>query len=201
MITTEPTTKIAGILLAAGGARRMGKPKLLLPWKGEALIHRAARVAVESGLEPVVIVTGAGAEGIAAALKDLPVRLAHNPYWQEGQSTSVRAGVEALPADCQAVVFLLGDQPFVGADLIQSLVATYLKDRPTILAPYVNGKRVNPVIFDHSVFPYLLDLKGDAGARSIFGVFPPAAMPWLDEKVLLDIDTPEDYEKLSKLNE
>lgn len=201
MKNSESSPKIAGILLAAGGASRMGKPKLLLPWKGEALIHRAARVAVESGLEPVVIVTGAGAEGIAAALKDLPVQLIHNPNWQEGQSTSVRAGVEALPADCQAVVFLLGDQPFVGADLIQSLVATYLKDRPTILAPYVNGKRVNPVIFDRSVFPHLLDLKGDAGARIIFGVFPPAAMPWPDEKVLLDIDTPEDYEKLSNLSE
>ena len=201
MKNSEPSPKIAGILLAAGVASRMGKPKLLLPWKGEALIHRAARVAVESGLEPVVIVTGAGAEGIAAALQDLPVQLIHNPNWQEGQSTSVRAGVEALPADCQAVVFLLGDQPFVGADLIQNLVDTYLKDRPTILAPHVNGKRVNPVIFDRMVFAHLLKLEGDAGARSIFGTFPPAAMPWPDEKVLLDIDTPEDYERLSKLIE
>lgn len=201
MENSEPSPKIAGILLAAGGATRMGKPKLLLPWKGETLIHRAARVALQAGLSPLIIVCGAGAEGIQAALKDLPVELAENPHWQEGQSTSVRAGVEALPADCQAVVFLLGDQPFVGANLIQTLVTTYLKDRPNILAPHVNGKRVNPVIFDRSVFPHLLNLKGDAGARSIFGVFPPAAMPWLDERVLLDIDTPEDYEQLSKLSE
>jgi molybdenum cofactor cytidylyltransferase len=201
MKNSEPSPKIAAILLAAGGATRMGQPKLLLPWKGEALIHRAARVALQAGLLPVIIVSGAGTEGIHSALKDLPVQFAHNPIWQEGQSTSVRAGVEALPADCQAVVFLLGDQPFVGADLIQTLVTTYIKDRPTILAPHVNGKRVNPVIFDRSVFPHLLDLKGDAGARSIFGVFPPAAMPWPDEKVLLDIDTPDDYAALSKLSD
>lgn len=201
MEKSESSPKIAGILLAAGGATRMGRPKLLLPWKGEALIHRAARVALQAGLAPVIIVSGAGAEGIQNVLLDLPVQWAHNLHWQEGQSTSVRAGVEALPADCQAVVFLLGDQPFVGTDLILSLVATYLRDRPMILAPHVNGKRVNPVIFDRSIFPHLLALKGDAGARSIFGVFPPAAMPWPDEKVLLDVDTPEDYEQLSKLSE
>ncbi len=187
---------IAGVILAAGGATRMGQPKLLLKWKEETLIHRAARTAVEAGLNPVIVVTGALADQIQAALADLPVILAYNPNWQSGQSTSVKIGIDTLPAESEAVVFLLGDQPFVDADLVQSLVRKYLLARPAILAPYVGEKRVNPVIFDKSVFDSLRQLKGDSGARSIFGQFPPAAMPWQDEKVLFDIDTPEDYEKL-----
>lgn len=199
MIQPKQFPSIAAILLAAGAASRMGQPKLLLPWRGETLIHRAAQTALTAGLNPVVVVTGSGAEAIQSALSDLSVKLAHNPDWQMGQSTSVRAGVLALPAETQAVLFLLGDQPFVEAPLIRQLVETYLEKRPPILAPYVGEKRANPVIFDRSVFEHLCALQGDAGARSIFGRFPPAAMPWPDEKVLLDIDTPEDYERLSKL--
>lgn len=201
METQAKYPHIAGILLAAGGASRMGLPKLLLPWHEETLIHRAARTALVAGLDPVVVVTGSGAEGIRGTLADLEVMLVHNPDWKSGQSTSVRAGVEALPETTEAVVFLLGDQPFVQADLVQKLVETYLVDRPAILAPFVGEKRVNPVIFDHSVFQHLCKLIGDAGARSIFGQFPPAAMPWQDEKVLLDIDTPADYARLTNLDD
>ena len=135
------------------------------------------------------------------ALADLPVQFAHNPDWQNGQSTSVRVGVQCLAATTEAVVFLLGDQPFVKSDLVNALVETYLEARPAILAPFVGDKRVNPVIFDRSVFKDLCQLTGDAGARSLFGRFPPAAMPWADEKVLYDIDTPEDYTRLSNLQD
>ncbi len=192
----EEHPPVAGILLAAGAAARMGKPKLLLPWKGEALIHRAARTALAGGLQPVVVVTGALHAEIQSALSDLPVQVVNNPDSEAGQSTSVRAGIRALPQTTQAVVFLLGDQPFVTPDLIRRLVATYLRNRPVILAPFVGEKRTNPVLFDHSIFDLLCQLQGDAGARSIFGQYPPAAMPWADERLLLDVDTPEDYERL-----
>jgi molybdenum cofactor cytidylyltransferase len=190
---------IAGVILAAGASSRMGQPKVLLEWQGETLIHRAAHTALAAGLNPVIIVTGAIHSQIEHTLSDLPVQLVYNPNWQSGQSTSVRAGVNALPNNTRAVVFLLGDQPFVTPDLIQKLIETYQKTEPEILAPYVNQKRINPVIFDRSVFLHLLELQGDAGARSLFSQFPPAAMPWDDERVAFDIDTPDDYAKLIHL--
>lgn len=187
---------VAGVILAAGAASRMGCPKLLLPWKGEALIRHAVSSALEGGLQPVVVVTGAGADEMQTALAGLPVRLAHNPGWQVGQSSSVRIGVQALPAETQAVIFLLGDQPFVSAELIRALVRRYAQTRPAILAPYVGEKRSNPVLFDRSLFERLAGLQGDAGARSLFGEFPPAALPWPDERLLFDVDTAEDYDRL-----
>jgi molybdenum cofactor cytidylyltransferase len=148
-------------------------------------------------LDPVVIVTGSGAQEITNAVIDLPVLVANNPDWQAGQSTSVRTGIQALPATTRAVVFLLGDQPFVTTELIEELVKTYLQSNSTILAPFIGEQRANPVIFDRSIFSELYQLKGDVGARSIFKKYPPAAMPWSDERILFDIDTPEDYEKLA----
>ena len=215
---------IAGIILAAGAASRMGQPKLLLPWKGEALIRHAARTALIAGLNPVIVVTGAGAVEIQTALAGLSIQLVHNPDWKTGQSTSVRSGIQVLcsqpgnraapprvgtgtipqqtavavlePALSQAVIFLLGDQPFVSPELIQALANTYVQTRPTILAPFVGEKRTNPVLFDRSIFEALCQLQGDAGARSIFTQYPPTPMPWPDERLLFDVDTPEDYRKL-----
>ncbi|MBI5950327.1 MAG: nucleotidyltransferase family protein [Chloroflexi bacterium] len=187
---------VAGIILAAGAASRMGQPKLLLPWKGEALICHAARTALQSGLDPVVVVTGAGAADIQNALAGLDVTLVHNSAWQNGQSASVRAGILALPASVEAVLFLLGDQPFVSPDLIQSLAQKFLETHPSILAPFVGDKRANPVLFSREMFEVLCQLQGDAGARSIFKQYPPEPMQWADERILFDIDTPEDYQRL-----
>ena len=89
---------MAGVILAAGAASRMGQPKLLLPWKGEALIRHAVRTALEARLDQVVVVTGAAGAEIKAALAGLDVTIVENLDWQEGQSTSVRAGINALSA-------------------------------------------------------------------------------------------------------
>ncbi len=193
-----PQYPIAGIILAAGAGSRMGKPKLLLPWQGEALICHVVRTALRGGLDPVVVVTGAGAEEIRAALAGFPVCLIHNPDWEAGQSTSVRAGTCALPERVEAAVFLLGDQPFVSPDLIRSLAQRYLETRPPILAPFVGDRRANPVLFDQSMFGALCALEGDSGGRSLFKDHPPAPLPWPDKRLLMDIDTPADYQRLSE---
>jgi molybdenum cofactor cytidylyltransferase len=146
-----------------------------------------------------VVVTGAGAADIQNALVGLDVTLVHNSAWQNGQSASVRAGILALPASVEAVLFLLGDQPFVSPDLIQSLTQKFLENHPSILAPFVGDKRANPVLFSREMFEVLCQLQGDAGARSIFKQFPPKPMQWADERILFDIDTPEDYQRLLAL--
>ncbi len=199
MLPTQPApARAAGIILAAGAAARMRQPKLLLPWKGEALIRHAARTALQAGLDPVLVVTGAQAEALQQALDGLAVQFAHNPDWAAGQSTSVRTGILALPDGIPAALFLLGDQPFVPPELIRALLEHYHASHPLILAPFVGEKRANPVLFDRAIFPAMCALQGDAGARSLFAQYPPARLPWDDERLLFDVDTPEDYQQLTQ---
>lgn len=186
---------IAGIILAAGSASRMGQPKLLLPWKGEALIRHAARTAL-CCLNPVIVVTGAWQKEIRDVLNDLPVIIVHNPDWKKGQSTSVRTGINSLPGEVSAAIFLLGDQPYASKELIQGLVDEYVQNHPTILAPYVGDKRSNPVLFDRATFYDLRQIEGDVGARAIFKYHQIMPYAWHDENLLFDVDTPEDYQKL-----
>ncbi len=189
----EPT---AGILLAAGAAKRMGQPKLLLPWHGEPLVRLVARRALLAGLNPVVVVTGAYPEAIETALAGLPVRFCHNSAWESGQSSSVRAGLDCLSEETGGALFLLGDQPFISTALIDALLSAHALSRTEILAPYVGKRRANPVLFDRCVFTDLRQLHGDTGGRSLFARYPPAVLPWPDEKILLDVDTPQDYQNL-----
>jgi hypothetical protein len=100
------------------------------------------------------------------------VKVIHSSDWEAGQNTSVRAGIRVLPAQTTAAIFLLGDQPFVSVELLHALQKNYVQNRPTILAPFVECKRSNPVLFEHSVFETLCALQGDAGARIIFAQYP-----------------------------
>jgi molybdenum cofactor cytidylyltransferase len=187
---------VAGIVLAAGGASRLEQPKQLLPWRGQPLVRRVAETALAAGLHPVVVVTGAFAEAVAAVVVDLPVVIAPNPDWQTGQSTSLRTGLHCLPSNSGAAVFLLADQPQTPVTLVESLVAQHARTLASIVAPLVDGQRGNPVLFDQRTFADLLALSGDTGGRALFSRYPVTWLPWHDAKQLLDIDRPEDYQRL-----
>lgn len=188
--------RVAGVILAAGGAQRMGQPKQTLRWRGLPLIRHVALAALDAGLMPVVIVTGSAADQVQAAIRDLPVLLVHNPHWQAGQSSSVQAGVRALPPETGAAVFLLADQPQTPAQLISALVEAHAATLSPLVAPLVQGQRANPVLFDRASFPDLLALSGDQGGRALFARYHIYWVPWHDPAVLQDIDTPEDYQRL-----
>jgi molybdenum cofactor cytidylyltransferase len=192
--------QIAGVILAAGASMRMGQAKLLLPWRGKPIIQYAVNAALDSGLNPVLVITGKYHDEIVQALTNTRVTFVKNDAWLEGQSSSVRTGIEVLPQDTLAVVFLLGDQPMIPTSAISLLVKHYLgaQTRPLVLAPTVNGKRANPVLFDRAVFPDLKLLKGDEGARQIFTQFPPTLIEMDEPGLLLDIDSPDDYIKLNQ---
>ena len=186
----------AGILLAAGASTRYGQPKQLLEWQGEALVRRAARIALEGGLSPVVVVTGAHAEQVRQALAGLEVSVVENPAWQEGQAASLRAGLSKLPASVGAAVFLLADQPLITPTLVRGLLAVHRSSFSAIVAPLIDGQRGNPVLFDRVTFPDLLTLQGDQGGRALFSRYPVAWLPWHDTGPLRDVDTPADYRAL-----
>jgi molybdenum cofactor cytidylyltransferase len=186
----------AGVVLAAGAATRYGQPKQLLAWRGEPLVRHAARAGLAAGLDPLVVVCGAYADSVRAALADLPVVVVDNARWQEGQSTSVAAGVQAVGENAGSVVFFLADQPLVSSRLVQALVEQHTLSLAPIVAPLVDGQRGNPVLFDRRLFAELANLSGDAGGRSLFSRYPPAWLRWHEASVLLDIDTVQDYQRL-----
>jgi molybdenum cofactor cytidylyltransferase len=187
--------QIGGIILAAGGSSRFGEPKQLLIWKGVPLIRHVAKAAFEAGLSPVIIVVGAAAEEVKSAVKDLPVRIVNNLEWAAGMSGSIKAGLIALPIDIGGVVFMQADQPQIPPALIRSLVEVHEATLTPIIAPQIDGQRGNPVLFDSSTFTKLLSLEGDIGGRAIFGQYQVRWVPWHDANILLDIDSPEDYQK------
>jgi molybdenum cofactor cytidylyltransferase len=194
---SHPTT-IAAIILAAGAASRMGQPKQLLEWEGQPLIRRAAESALAGGCERVLVVVGAARAAVVAALVGLPVEIVENPNYAAGQSTSLRAGLAALGPEAAAALVLLGDQPFVTAPILQRIVDTWRDTGAPIVAPVYAGQRGNPVLFARSVFPELLTIEGDQGARAILAADHARVTPvhFDDPRPLTDIDTPEEYRRL-----
>lgn len=201
---------IAGIVLAAGEASRYGKPKQLLDFHGEPFVRRVAKTALAAGLSPVVVVTGAYAQQIEAAARDLPVVIARNTQWREGQAASVRAGLSSLPGsppssagergnwgrENGAAIFLLVDQPQVTVHVLEALKDRHAEGLFPIVAPLAADRRANPVLFDRVTFPDLMKLQGDVGGRAVMRQFPVEYVTWHDESLLFDVDDEEDYWKL-----
>ena len=190
---------VAGIILAGGASSRFGGAKQLLPWHGQALVWHVARTALAADLNPVVLVTGFSAEDVRSKLMDLPVDFVHNVDWQSGISTSIRAGLQALPPQIGGAVFLLADQPLIPPGLVRSLVENHASTLSAFVAPLIDGQRANPVLFDRRTFPELMELSCDAAGRSLFSRYQPLWVPWHDRSLLVDVDTPEDYQRLLEM--
>lgn len=190
---------IAAIILAAGGASRFGKAKQLNTWRKKTYTENVVIAAQQAGLSPIVVVTGYQNEDLENKLKMYPVQVIHNPYWQQGQSTSMKCGLEHLGNHTQGVIFLMADQPQVSIRLIRALMEqAYLTDRQ-VIGPIIDGKRSTPKYFDRSVFPKLLTVVGDQGGRSILTPSPPLYVEWFDTRMGLDIDYDFDIDQLTKM--
>lgn len=187
---------IGGVILAAGASRRLGRPKPLLPWHGRPLIWHIANVALRSGLDPVVVVGGEYVTQIREALVGLDVQVVYNPHWEKGQSTSIQAGLGALSDQVGGAIFFLADQPLIPETLVRRLIEIHSATLAPLVAPLIDGKRANPVLFDRVTFGDLVNLQGDVGGRELFGRYPVEWVPWFDASITLDIDTAEDYQKL-----
>jgi molybdenum cofactor cytidylyltransferase len=192
----EVHERIGGIVLAAGGSTRFGSPKQLLDWKGTPLIQHITRIAREGGLKPVLAILGADHEEISQALEGSRVEIIPNQNWEEGQSTSVKAGIDALPEEIGGVIILLVDQPFISPKLIKKIKQSHAISQENIILPKVGEQQANPVLFDRNTFDDLRGLEGDVGGRAIFERYPPRKVKWDDVRILKDIDTPDDYQNL-----
>jgi molybdenum cofactor cytidylyltransferase len=192
---------IYGILLAAGTSSRMGQPKQLLKWRGQLLVRHVATQALASKIAGLIVVLGAGAPNVRAALTGLdgPIHLVENPDFASGQASSVRSGLAALPSAASGALVLLVDQPLVSPMLINRLLEQS-SARPDAVAviPRYQAQRGNPVILARSIFTELGQLTGDSGARTVLERYRERVMmvDLDDPAVITDIDTPEEYAQL-----
>jgi molybdenum cofactor cytidylyltransferase len=187
--------RIAAVILAAGRSTRMGGPnKLLAEIGGQSLVRIAAEQALASRARPVIVVTGHQRDKVEAALQGLDVKLVHNPHFADGLSTSVKAGIAAVPESADGAIVCLGDMPQVRSELIDRLLAAFDPERGALVViPVIGGKRGNPVVWSRRFFPELMTLEGDAGARNMIARYPEAVaeLPIADTAALIDVDTPE----------
>lgn len=189
------------VLLAAGASARLGKPKQLLPFKGNTLLGHGLRVAIESGVKPIVLVLGANAALLAAQVETAGVEIVINADWKEGMASSIRCGLRQLLAiapGTTAIIVMVCDQPFIMAQLLKDLVVKYKQSAKPIIASSYKGIPGTPALFDKTIFAELMELTGDTGAKKIMQSDPERVATV--EFVLgeIDIDTTEDYERLVK---
>jgi len=191
-------TPPAGVLLAAGGSNRFGSQKLLQPLGGVPLVRIAAEHLLEGGLASLVVVLGREAAAVRHALVGVPARFALNRRYAAGLAGSLRAGIRALPPDAGGALVALGDQPGVPPDVVAALLAAFRAGAGPIVAPQYAGVRGHPVIFARTLFPELLRLRGDEGARRVLAADPARVhLLRFDFPAPADVDTPADFSRLA----
>lgn len=191
MTTPAGDVGVAGLVLAAGGGRRFGRPKALVRYEGERLVDRAVRTVRDGGCRPVLVVSGAALFEVADAV------VVDNPHWAGGMSSSLRVGLAALPADVSAAVIVLVDTPWLAAEAVRRVAAACIAAvaLPAALGVAVyDGKRGHPVLIGREHWKGVIDLaRGDVGARAYVARHPDAVID-VDCTGLgspADVDTPD----------
>jgi molybdenum cofactor cytidylyltransferase len=190
---------IVGLLLAAGAARRFGAPKLIQPLRGRPVVRWSA-AALGAATDRLIVVVPPDDASLREALRGVPARLVRNPEPERGLGRSIACGVRALPADAEAVVVALADEPLLDSSWVAAVVARYREgDGSAIVSSVFRGTRRHPVLFDRSVYAELAALDGDHGARDVVEHHRArVALVEFDEPGTIDVDTAEDLARLEQ---
>ena len=192
--------KIGIVILAAGQSSRMGTPKQLLTYNGNSLIDKVIDTAISSNLSPVVLVLGAFKAEIEVNILRDGISIVENTQWNEGMAGSVRIGLEKLieiSPNIEGVIFMVCDQPFVNTEILEALIKIQAETGFDAAACRYNGKIGTPALLLKSHFNALFQLKGDTGARKILLENSEKVAIVDFDAGIFDIDTPEDYQKLT----
>lgn len=190
---TAGTDHVASIILAAGASRRMGRPKMLLPYGSGTVLSSAVAPHLEAGAGPVIVVLGHRADEVRSAAKlpaDPRLSTVVNLDWAEGMASSIRRGLKEC-GEVSAVLLALGDQPGVDVARVKAVLAAWAPDI-RLVVPVHGDRGSHPVLFARSLFPELRDLRGDVGAREVVRRHWTEAVR-VPAPALADIDTEEDY--------
>lgn len=187
--------RVAALVLAAGQSRRMGAlNKLLATVNGVPMLERVASEVLGSRVCAVHVVTGSDRDRVESALEGLDVHLVHNPLFDQGMSTSIAAGLCALPEDVEGALICLGDMPDLSARILDRIVAAFdPQGGAEVCVPTCRGKRGNPVLWSRRFFAEIRGIRGDVGARHLIGEHEDVVreVPIDDDAVLFDVDSPE----------
>ena len=188
---------IAGLLLAAGGARRFGSQKLVAPLDNVPLVRHAAE-SLANEVDELIAVVGSEAAAVTKALEGIGVRVVENAEWALGLSSSIRCGVNATKPGTTAVIVALGDEPRVDGQVCRALVAAWRETRRAIVVARYDGEIGHPILFDASVFDELTALEGDRGARVVIQRSTDR-VAYVDMATAppLDVDEPDDLRRLA----
>ncbi|MFK7770730.1 MAG: NTP transferase domain-containing protein [Saprospiraceae bacterium] len=194
----QKNKNIAIIILAAGSSSRLGRPKQLLEFHGNTLLQNSINTALNIS-NNVIVVLGANEKLIRPTLSDFPIEIILNENWPEGMSSSIRTGMSILEnKNCDAVLIMLCDQPFVDAILLEKMISVFEKSELPILASEYEGKVGVPAIFDISFFQKLKTLEGQKGAKALIINNLERVERVIFEKGKIDIDTEEDWDEFKQ---
>ena len=190
------------ILLAAGASSRLGSPKQSLVYGSQTLLEHSIGTALGSGAQKTVVVLGAGATTLQPAITSDKLSYIENSTWQEGMASSIRYGLEYITSHfpaIQNVLFMACDQPYVSIELLDKLVTLQKETGSPVVASQYSGTTGIPAIFNQLLFPELMQLKGDRGARKLIAAHHDKVLTVDFPKGAIDIDTGEDYRNLLKM--
>ena len=192
--------RIAALVFAAGRSSRMApRNKLLETVGGEPMVRHVAAVAIASGTQPVIVVTGHEAAAVTGALRGLAITIVANPDYADGLSTSLRAGLRALPQGIDGSLIVLGDMPEVETPVLTALVAAFTGES-AICVPVRHGRRGNPVLWGSVYFAEMMQLTGDSGAKPLMARHEThlIEVEVATDSIFEDVDAPEDLARLKR---
>jgi molybdenum cofactor cytidylyltransferase len=186
---------ISAVLLAAGESSRMGEPKQLLPFGRSTFVEQAVDTLLGSAVAEVIVVVGHRAEVVVERIGSRPVKIAPNPDYKQGMSTSIITGLKLVAPEAGAVMMALSDQPLLNSRTIDKLICGFLSGDKGIAIPTCRGIRGHPVIFTKKYTAELMAVKGDIGGRQIVSAHPEDVLEVdvASEGVVVDINTRDDY--------
>ena len=188
---------IAAVILSAGESSRMGRPKALLPIDGQTFIERIVAALKQGGLERIIVVLGFNAEEMRHKIDHLPVEIAVNPDYKQGQLSSLQTAIRYLESDqnCDGMMVHLVDHPYIDANLVGAMLRKFKESASLIVVPRHQGKRGHPVIFSRALFGELLNAPMNQGAKAVVNGHRAETLEidTDDVGITLDIDTPELY--------
>jgi molybdenum cofactor cytidylyltransferase len=198
------SVRIAAVVLAAGESKRMGRPKMVLPWGERTVIEQVVGVIGAVHVSEIVVVTGGAREQVEAALAGSPARTVYNPQYQQSEMlVSLQYGLRAVTeSDCAALLVALGDQPAISGRVIAALISTFERSQPGLVIPSYQNRRGHPWLVAMRLWPAILNMPPDKTMRDFLSAHDEQIEYVLVDSpdVLKDLDTPDDYDRLKPAN-